>query len=125
MDAVVVLDSPGDATAADGDATAVWVSAEGAPCGGEKGTSCSSYVVQAAGYDPLGLPEVEVEVPPTGEVGEPVEILAPTEEVFAHPSSTLVTEKPLPPRKRRTPTTNRAVTKSPSPAQRFSVTGPA
>ncbi|HEU4943777.1 MAG TPA: PKD domain-containing protein, partial [Solirubrobacterales bacterium] len=77
MDAVVVLDAPGDATAADGHATAVWVSDD---CPGEKG-SCD--VVQAAGYDPEGLPEVEIEAPATGIVGEPVEISTPTEELFA------------------------------------------
>jgi hypothetical protein len=78
-DAVVVLDAPGDAAAADGHATAVWVSSEG--CSGEKG-SCSD-VVQAAGYDPEGLPAVELEIPTTGTAGEPVEISTPTEGLFA------------------------------------------
>jgi hypothetical protein len=81
-DAVVVLDAPGDATAADGDATAVWVSAGSASCPGEE-TSCDSDTVQAAGYDPSGPPAVELEVPDTGTAGEPVEISSPTEEVFA------------------------------------------
>jgi hypothetical protein len=79
MDAVVVLDAPGDATAADGDATAVWVSAS---CSGKE-PSCESDTVQAAGYDPNGPPAVELEVPVTGTVGEPVEISTPSEEVFA------------------------------------------
>jgi len=39
--------------------------------------------VQAAGYDPNGAPAVEIEAPPTGTVGEPVEISTPTEDVFA------------------------------------------
>jgi hypothetical protein len=39
--------------------------------------------VQAAGYDPEGLPEVELEVPVEGTVGEPVEISTPTEGLFA------------------------------------------
>jgi PKD domain len=39
--------------------------------------------VQAAGYDSRGAPSVEVEVPGTGTVGEPVEIAVPTEEVFS------------------------------------------
>jgi hypothetical protein len=81
MDAVVVLDAPGDATAADGDATAVWVSEEGSPCGGEK-AHCSD-TVQAAGYDPDGAPVVELEAPATGTVGEPIEISTPTEGLFA------------------------------------------
>jgi PKD domain len=80
MDAVVVLDAPGDATAADGHATAVWVSED--DCPGETG-SCVSGVVQAAGYDPEGLPTVELEIPATGIAGEPIEISTPTEELFA------------------------------------------
>jgi len=83
MDAVVVLDAPGDATAADGHATAVWVSAEEVACSGEKEGPCHSDTVQAAGYDPDGAPEVELEVPPTGTVGEPVEISTPTEGLFS------------------------------------------
>lgn len=84
MDAVVVLDAPGDSTAADGNATAVWVSETAVPCEEEsKLEGCWSGVVQAAGYDPEGLPEVELEVPVEGTVGEPVEISTPTEELFA------------------------------------------
>lgn len=83
MDAMVVLDAPGDAIAADGHATAVWVSAEEVPCAGEKEAPCYSDTVQAAGYDPNGAPEVELEVPPTGTVGEPVEISTPTEGLFS------------------------------------------
>ena len=82
MDPVVVLDAPGDSTAADGNATAVWISDTVAFCG-EIGEKCSTSVVQAAGYDPEGLPEVELEVPVEGTVGEPVEISTPTEELFA------------------------------------------
>ncbi len=83
MDAVVVLDAPGDETAADGDATAVWVSQERYACPGEEETTCRSDVVQAAGYDPNGLPAVELEAPTTGTVGEPVEISTPTESLFS------------------------------------------
>jgi hypothetical protein len=83
MDAVVVLDAPGDSAAADGHATAVWVSEEGAPCPpGEKG-ACVSDTVQAAGYDPGGIPTVEVEAPAEGMVGQPVEISTPTAGLFA------------------------------------------
>jgi hypothetical protein len=82
VDPVVVLDAPGDSTAADGNATAVWISDAVASCG-EIGKSCSNSVVQAAGYDPEGLPEVELEIPVEGTVGEPVEISTPTEELFA------------------------------------------
>jgi len=82
MDAAVVLDAPGAATAADGDTTAIWISADETPCP-EEGFSeeppCHTYVVQAAGYDPDGLPEVEVEAPAEGEVGEPIEVSTPTE----------------------------------------------
>jgi PKD domain len=80
MDPVVVLDAPGDSVAADGNATAVWISETAASCGG---ASCPSSVVQAAGYDPEGLPEVALEVPVEGTVGEPVEISTPTEALFA------------------------------------------
>jgi hypothetical protein len=85
MDAVVVLDAPGNSTAADGNATAVWVSetAEAAGSCGGTGGSCPGSVVQAAGYDPEGLPEVELEIPAEGTVGEPVEISTPTEGLFA------------------------------------------
>ncbi len=84
MDAAVVLDAPGSATAADGDATAVWVSADPVECpGGDKSEPCNTYVVQAAGYDPDGLPEVEVEVPEEGEVGEEIEISTPTEGLYS------------------------------------------
>ena len=81
MDAVVVLDAPGDSTAADGHATAVWVSEEDTCPGSE--VPCHSDVVQAAGYDPDGLPEVELEIPETGTAGEPIEISTPTEDLFA------------------------------------------
>ena len=83
LDPVVVLDAPGDSTAADGNATAVWISETAVPCEGEKPGNCWSSVVQAAGYDPEGLPEVELEVPVEGTVGETVEISTPTEELFA------------------------------------------
>jgi hypothetical protein len=82
MDAVIVLDAPGDATAADGHATAVWVSEESHPCGGKEGI-CSTDTVQAAGYDPDGAPVVEVEIPATATIGEPVEVSTPTEDLFA------------------------------------------
>lgn len=82
MDAVVVLDAPGDSTAADGHATAIWISEEAQACEGKAGT-CTSDVVQAAGYDPEGLPVVELEVPTEATVGEPVQISTPTEDLFA------------------------------------------
>jgi hypothetical protein len=82
MDATIVLDAPGDATAADGDATAVWVSEEGTSCGGKEGI-CRNDTVQAAGYDPGGVPAVEVEAPEAGAVGEEIEISTPTEGLFA------------------------------------------
>jgi hypothetical protein len=79
FDPVVVLDAPGNSTAADGNATAAWVTESS--CGGEGG--CSGSVVQAAGYDPEGLPEVELEIPAEGTAGESVEISTPTEGLFA------------------------------------------
>lgn len=81
-DAVIVLDAPGDANAADGHATAVWVSEESHPCGGKEG-ACPTDTVQAAGYDPEGAPAVEVEVPATATVGEPVEVSTPTEGLYS------------------------------------------
>jgi hypothetical protein len=88
MNAVVVLDAPGSSTVADGDATAVWASASPIGCSpegeeGEEGELCSSYVLQAAGYDPDGLPEVEVEAPEEGVVGEPIEVSTPTEGLYS------------------------------------------
>ncbi|HEX6780658.1 MAG TPA: hypothetical protein VF125_01370 [Solirubrobacterales bacterium] len=84
MDPTLVLDAPGSATAADGDATAIWISTDPAPCpGGEELEPCSSYVVQAAGYDPDGLPEVEVEAPEEGTVGEEIEVSTPTEGLYS------------------------------------------
>jgi hypothetical protein len=83
FDPVVVLDAPGSSTAADGNATAVWISDTAVPCGEEKPGGCWSGVVQAAGYDPEGLPEVELEIPAEGTAGEPVEISTPTEDLFA------------------------------------------
>jgi hypothetical protein len=83
MDARVVLDAPGSTNVADGDATAVWVSAASVPCPEEEAGPCSSYVVQAAGYDPDGLPEVELEAPLEGVVGEEVEIATPTAGLYA------------------------------------------
>lgn len=83
MDSVVVLDAPGDATAADGDATAVWVSGAPVSCASEKESPCYSYTVQAAGYDPDGIPTVEVEAPEEAEVGEPVEFEIPTEGLYS------------------------------------------
>ena len=80
-DSVVVLDAPGLKDAADGYATAVWVGAGGA-CAGEKGT-CTGSVVEASGYDPGGLPEVELEAPDSAVVGEPVEVSAGTDSLLA------------------------------------------
>jgi len=76
MDARLVLDAPGGSTAAAGDATAIWVSGSTIPCPEGKEDPCHSYVVQAAGYDPDGLPEVELEAPLKGLVGEEVEVTA-------------------------------------------------
>ena len=74
MDAVIVLDAPGNESAADGDATAVWVSAESVNCPEGAAPPCYAYEVQAAGYDPDGIPEVTVEAPAEGTTGEPVEV---------------------------------------------------
>jgi hypothetical protein len=86
-DPAVVLDAPGDATAADGDATAVWVTETRHICpeprGPFKEEECGTDAVDAAGYDPEGLAEVELEVPPTAEVGEPVAISMSREGLFA------------------------------------------
>jgi hypothetical protein len=83
MDAHVVLDAPGSATAADGDATAIWTSGTEVACESGKESSCYSYVVQASGYDPDGLPTVEVEAPLEAVVGEEVEVATPTEGLYS------------------------------------------
>jgi hypothetical protein len=82
MDSVVVLDAPGSSSVADGDATAIWISGEKVSCD-PKEAPCYSYVVQAAGYDPDGLPAIEVEAPEEGVAGEPLEIGTPTEGLYA------------------------------------------
>lgn len=82
MDAVLVLDAPGDAAAADGDATAVWVSGNDGAC--EHELRCvGSYVVQAAGYDTHDAPSEGLEVPETGTVGTPVEVSVPAEDTWS------------------------------------------
>ena len=83
MDAVIVLDAPGNESAADGDATAVWVSAESVNCPEGAAPPCYAYEVQAAGYDPDGIPEVTVEAPAEGTTGEPVEVSTPTEDLYS------------------------------------------
>lgn len=83
MDAQIVLEAPGGSTAADGDATAIWTSGEEVACAEGEPEPCHSYVVQAAGYDPDGLPTVEVEAPLEAEVGEEVEVSTPTEGLYA------------------------------------------
>jgi hypothetical protein len=83
MDAQVVLDAPGSSTAADGDATAIWTSGEKVACEAGKVEPCWSYVVQAAGYDPDGLPAVELEAPLEAVVGEEVEVATPTEGLYS------------------------------------------
>jgi len=79
MDAVVVLGAPGDATAADGDATAVWISEEclDAQC------DEASDTIQAAGYDVYEAPSEGLEVPPTAVAGAPVEISVPSQDMWA------------------------------------------
>lgn len=83
MDARVVLDAPGSATTADGDATAVWISGTPSACPGEHEAGCSEYVVEAAGYDPDGLPAIEVQAPLEGSVGEPLEVATPTAGLYS------------------------------------------
>ena len=86
-DPAVVLDAPGDATAADGDATAVWITETRHICSEPRGPfkeeECGTEAVEAAGYDPAGLAEVELEAPPTAEVGEPVAISMSRAGLFA------------------------------------------
>jgi hypothetical protein len=83
MDAHIVLDAPGSSTAADGDATAIWTSGSEVECEEGKEGVCHSYVVQAAGYDPDGLPAVELEAPLEAVVGEEVEVATPTEGLYS------------------------------------------
>jgi hypothetical protein len=84
MEAVVVLDAPGDATAADGDATAIWTSAENIPCGSDpKCEKSYSYTVQAAGYDTYGHPSERLDVPAESSVGTEVEVSIPPVDIWA------------------------------------------
>lgn len=86
FDAEVVLDAPGDLTAADGDATAIWTSGEGSKCGPGEREECpepASYAVQAAGYDSLEPASEEFEAPATGEAGAPVTFTAPPTGVWS------------------------------------------
>jgi len=81
-DAVVVLDAPGDATTADGDATAVWTSDEGTSCG-RKCEGTSTDAVMAAGFDTVEPPSEVVDVPATGTVGAPVEVSVPPQDIWS------------------------------------------
>ena len=75
-DAVLVLDAPGDSTAADGDATVVWTSSDG---GCDEIVKCddpAAYTIQAAGYDAVEPPQA-IEAPATGEAGTPVSVAVP------------------------------------------------
>lgn len=86
-DPAVVLDAPGDATAADGDATAVWTTETRHVCSEPRGPfkeeECGTEAIEAAGYDPEGLADVELEAPTTAEVGEPVAISMSRAGLFA------------------------------------------
>lgn len=85
-DAVVVLDAPGNANVADGDAAVVWTSSEGG-CSEEEeeGVSCEhprTYQIQAAGYDAIE-PAEPLEAPAIGEVGAPVAFSASPVDVWS------------------------------------------
>jgi PKD domain len=82
-DAVVVLDSPGVSTAADGDATVVWASGSGGGCRAKpKCKEAPTYRIEASGYD-SAEPSETLEVPAVGEVGTPVSVSAPSLDVFS------------------------------------------
>ncbi len=84
VDAAVVLNAPGEATAAEGAATVVWTSGETTECGEPKRPKCepeSRYTVQASGYDPA--PAQELQGPATGVVGAPVAFSAQPLDVFS------------------------------------------
>lgn len=83
MDSQIVLDAPGSSTAADGDATAIWTSESEVECEAGELSPCHSDVVQAAGFDPDGLPAVAVEAPVEAAVGEEVEVSTPTEGLYS------------------------------------------
>jgi hypothetical protein len=80
-DAVIVLDAPGDSTAADGDATAVWTSSEGGCSETPRCATPPTYAVQAAGYDPVEPGEVQA--PTTGEVGAPISFSASSRDAWS------------------------------------------
>ncbi len=77
-DPMVVLDAEGEATAAQGDATAVWGSSSGGCNELLKGECPNPTVetVEAAGYDAEGAPAKDLEAPATGVVGTPVALSA-------------------------------------------------
>jgi hypothetical protein len=84
FDPVVVLDAEGEATAAQGDATAVWTSGEGEGCGERpKCSDPTTYTVQAAGYDPDQAQSEEFEAPAAGIVGTPVAFSAARSDVWS------------------------------------------
>ncbi len=83
-DTVLVLDAPGQAGEADGDATAVWTSESGASCEGKpECENSASLTVQAAGYDADRPPSEVLEVPATGAVGTPVEVSVPSVDIWS------------------------------------------
>ncbi|MGN6373153.1 MAG: PKD domain-containing protein [Solirubrobacteraceae bacterium] len=81
-DAVLVLDAPGSATAADGDATIVWTSSEGGCAPLLECPEPATYRIQAAGYDSID-PTEPLEAPTLAEVGKPVAFSAPTLDVWS------------------------------------------
>lgn len=85
FDPAVVLDAEGEATAAQGDATAVWTTSSGG-CGELPKGECAHPVVEtveAAGYDAEGAPAKDLTAPATGVVGTPVALSASSNDVWS------------------------------------------
>jgi hypothetical protein len=84
-DPMVVLDAEGEATAAQGDATAVWASGSGGCHEPLKGECADPTVetVEAAGFDAEGAPAKGLEAPATGVVGTPVALSASPKDAWS------------------------------------------
>ncbi len=84
-DPMVVLDAEGEATAAQGDVTAVWASSSGG-CHEPPNGGCADptvETVEAAGYDAEGAPAKDLEAPATGMVGTPVALSASPKDAWS------------------------------------------
>ena len=85
FDPMAVLDAEGEATAAQGDATAVWASSSGGCHEPPRGKCADPTVetVEAAGFDAEGAPAKDLQAPATGVVGTPVALSASAKDAWS------------------------------------------